>query len=146
MENFQTCAPQSTLETISWKQFFQWGSPADENFSMPCAPQYLEFFFRWVSSGDKKMSMYRAPQYYWGFSQLRICRPPPSVFIRFLWMMRSVLKRMKKIIKKFSDFYFSSYREKFIENWGDDVTKWPKNDHYSKNENWKNLKYEFRIF
>ena len=113
MENFQTCAPQSTLETISWKQFFQWGSPADENFSMPCAPQYLEFFFRWVSSGDKKMSMYRAPQYYWGFSQLRICRPPPSVFIRFLWMMRSVLKRMKNEIHFFSDLYFLSYREKF---------------------------------
>ena len=36
--------------------------------------------------------------------------PPsiPSVLIRFLWMMRNVLKRMNK---QFSDFYFSIYRE-----------------------------------
>ena len=47
---------------------------------------------------------------------------------------------MRKIIKKFSVFYFSSYREKFIGNWGDDVTKLPKNDHKSKN---KNLEYDF---
>ena len=51
--------------------------------------------------------------------------PLPSVLIRFLWMMRNVLNRMKKITKKFSDFYFSSYREKLIENWDDDVIKWP---------------------
>ena len=25
--------------------------------------------------------------------------------------------------KKIADFYFSSFREKFIENWGDDVAK-----------------------
>ena len=31
--------------------------------------------------------------------------------------------RMKN---KFSDLYFSSYREKFIENWGEDVTKMTK--------------------
>ena len=30
--------------------------------------------------------------------------------------------RMRKIFKNFSDFYFSSYREKFIKNLGDDVT------------------------
>ena len=37
----------------------------------------------------------------WDFSQLRICRPPHLCFvfmIWFLWMMRSVLKEMKKII------------------------------------------------
>ena len=42
--------------------------------------------------------------------------PPSSVLIQFLWIMGSVLNRMKKIIKNFSDFYFSIYREKFIEN------------------------------
>ena len=41
--------------------------------------------------------------------------PPSLIFDPFLWMMGY---SMKKIIKKFSDFYFSSYREKFIENWG----------------------------
>ena len=48
------------------------------------------------------------------FSQLRTCRPPPSlpsVLIRFLRMMWNVLNRMKKLMKKFSNFYFSSYRE-----------------------------------
>ena len=29
----------------------------------------------------------------------------------------------ENMIKIFSDFYFSGYREKFIENYGDDVTK-----------------------
>ena len=52
------------------------------------------------------------------FSQIRICRPdPPSVLIRFLWMVRCVLNNFF-----FFDFYFSSY-EKFIENWVDEVTK-----------------------
>ena len=52
------------------------------------------------------------------FSQIRICRPdPPSVLIRFLWMVRCVLNKFF-----FFDFYFSSY-EKFIENWVDEVTK-----------------------
>ena len=37
--------------------------------------------------------------------------PPPSVFIRFFMDDRSVLYDMGKIIKKFSGFYFSSYRE-----------------------------------
>ena len=47
-----------------------------------------------------------------------------SVLIQFSWIMRNVLKRMKN---QFSDFYFSSYREKYIEIWGDDVTKMTKN-------------------
>ena len=42
-------------------------------------------------------------------SQLRICRPPPpSVLIRLLWMMGSVLYSMGKIIKKFSDSLYPS--------------------------------------
>ena len=41
-------------------------------------------------------------------SQLRICRPLPSVLIPFSWKMRNVLNRMKD---QFFDFYFSSYRE-----------------------------------
>ena len=41
---------------------------------------------------------------------------------------------------QFSDFYSSSYREKFIENWGDDVTKMTLKCHKSKN---KNLKFDF---
>ena len=45
--------------------------------------------------------------------------PPLLNFIRFLWTMRSE----KNILHFFFDIYFSSYREKFIENWGDDVTK-----------------------
>ena len=32
--------------------------------------------------------------------------------------MWNVLNRVGKIIKKFYDFYFSSYGCKFIENWG----------------------------
>ena len=46
---------------------------------------------------------------------------PPPLLISLLWMMRSVLYSMGKIMKKLSDFYFSNYREKFIENWGDDT-------------------------
>ena len=46
----------------------------------------------------------------------------PSEVVEILLMMRNVLNRMGKIIKKFCDFYFSSYREKCIENWDDDVT------------------------
>ena len=44
------------------------------------------------------------------------------------------LNRTGKIIYKFSDFYFSSFRETFIENWGDDVTKMTIT---RKNKNWK---------
>ena len=39
-------------------------------------------------------------------SQLKICRPPPSLVISLLWMMGSVLYSMGKIIKKFSGFFF----------------------------------------
>ena len=42
-------------------------------------------------------------------------RPPPPKRIaskKWLWMVRSVLNRTGKIIKKFSDFYFSSYHRK----------------------------------
>ena len=47
---------------------------------------------------------------YAGISQLTICKPlpPPSVLIRFLLMMRNVLKRMEN---KLSDLYFSNYCE-----------------------------------
>ena len=38
-------------------------------------------------------------------------------------MLGNVLNRTGKIIKKFSDFYFSSFREKITENWGDDAIK-----------------------
>ena len=41
---------------------------------------------------------------------------PPSLLISVLWMMGSVVYSMGNIIKQFSDFYFSSYCEKFIEN------------------------------
>ena len=45
-------------------------------------------------------------------SRSKLLAPPlPSVLILFLWMMRKVLKRMKN---KFSDFYFSSYQNKYI--------------------------------
>ena len=37
---------------------------------------------------------------------------PSSLLIILLWMMGSVLYSMETIIKKISDFYFSSYREK----------------------------------
>ena len=36
---------------------------------------------------------------------------PPSVLIRFLWMMGSVLYSIGKIMKNFSSLYFSSYRK-----------------------------------
>ena len=50
--------------------------------------------------------------------------PPPSLSISLLWMMGSVLYSMGKIIKQFSDFYFSSYCEKCIENWRFLEQKW----------------------
>ena len=55
-------------------------------------------------------------------------------------MMWSVLSRMNTMIKKISDFYFSSYREKLIENWGD---FWYKNDHNSKTKKRENLEFDF---
>ena len=70
-------------------------------------------------------------EYISGISQLTICRPTPSVFIRFLWMMRNVLKRMKN---QFSNFYFSSYRENSSKI---GVMGSQKNDHSSKNQNRK---------
>ena len=49
-------------------------------------------------------------------SHLRTWRPPPTLksgrLKKWLWMVRSVLNRTGKIIKKFSDFYFSSYHRK----------------------------------
>ena len=65
---------------------------------------------------DKKKIRLYIFFYNLALSQLMICRPPPSVLIRLIWMMGSVLYSMGKVIKKFSDFYFSSYHEKFIKN------------------------------
>ena len=73
------------------------------------------------------------------FSQIRICRPdPPSVLIRFLWMVRCVLNK----------FFF--FRFLFFELWKihrklgwRSHKKWPKKDNNSKNRNWKNLKFYF---
>ena len=72
----------------------------------------------------KSYNFFKRDNVSWAFSQLRMCSPPPPwVLIRFSWMMRNVLKnRTKNMITNFSNFYFSSYREKFIESWGDDVT------------------------
>ena len=66
-------------------------------------------------------------------SQVRIYRPSPSVLLPFSWKMRSVLNR---IINKFSDFYFSSYRENSLKI----GSFYYKNDHNSKNQN---RKYDF---
>ena len=46
----------------------------------------------------------------WGYADPHPT-PPPSVLIRFLWMMGSVLYTIRKIKNKLSDVYFSSYRE-----------------------------------
>ena len=79
-----------------------------------------------------------------GFFQYKeIQTSPPLTFVSVLWIMGIVLYNTRKTIKKFFDFYFSSYRVKLIENWGDDVKKCPKNDQYSKNKNRKNLKFDF---
>ena len=43
-------------------------------------------------------------------------------------------EQYQKNNEKNSDFYFSTYREKFVENWGDDVKKLP----YLKKKNPKN--------
>ena len=55
--------------------------------------------------------------------------PPPPLSFDPIYMEDAQFAESNE--KQFSDFYFSSYREKFIENWDDDVTKWPKNDHNS---------------
>ena len=52
---------------------------------------------------------------------------PLLCFDPVIWLMRNVLKIMKIEIIFFPDFYFLSYREKILENWGDDVTKIAKN-------------------
>ena len=59
--------------------------------------------------------------------------PYPSVLSRFLWIMRNVLERMKNLFSDFSNLYFSSYRE------NSSILRWfeYKNDHSSKNKNWK---------
>ena len=69
-------------------------------------------------------------------SQLQTCiPPPPSPLISLLWMMGSVLFSMGKIIKKFFNFYFSSYREKIHRKLTIFRTKMTKNNHNSKNKN-----------
>ena len=49
-----------------------------------------------------------------GFSKSRMCRPPPLTFYQSLMDDGEcgVLYSMEKIIKKFSDLYFSSYHRK----------------------------------
>ena len=49
--------------------------------------------------------------------------PLPLSFDTVLMDDAECAEQNEKNNKKFSDFYFSCYREKFIENWGDDVTK-----------------------
>ena len=58
-----------------------------------------------------------------GFFPTKDMQTPPLVLIRFLWMMWSVLNTMKNEIDFSSNFCFSSYHEKFIENWSDEVTR-----------------------
>ena len=89
---------------------------------IPCIKigQFYKYFSQYVIFSDygsqvKYMWVYT----YMGNSQLRICRPPCFG-------------------EKFE--IHSSYREKFIENLGDDVTKMTIN---SKNKNRKNLKLDF---
>ena len=47
-------------------------------------------------------------------SHSRPCRPPRplSEVVETLWKVGSVLNKTRKIFKKFSDFYFSSYHRK----------------------------------
>ena len=54
--------------------------------------------------------------------QLRMCRPPSPQFWS-IFMKDAQRNGLNRIKNQFSDFYFLSYREKFIKNWGDDVTK-----------------------
>ena len=49
--------------------------------------------------------------------------PPPLSLIPLSWKMRDVLIIMRKIFRKFFDFYFSSH-EKFIENLCNNVTSY----------------------
>ena len=74
------------------------------------------FFWQMIEFVPKKIDQF------WALSQLRICRPlHPSVLIRCLWMMRSVLNRIKKI----SESYFSSYRENSSKIGVMTSQKWP---------------------
>ena len=75
----------------------------------------LNFFFRNVSIFEQINFL--------ALSQLMIYRSPPLSFDPVLWMMRNVLNGMKNLFSNFFYFYFSSYREKIIEKWGDDATK-----------------------
>ena len=79
------------------------------------------------------------------FSQLRICRPPPSILIQFLWMMCNVLNRMENEIIFYAIFIFrvivKIHRKLTIFK-----TKKTKNDHNSKNKNRKNLKFDFSFY
>ena len=63
---------------------------------------------------------------------------PHSLLISLLWMMGSV----RKIIKKFSDLYFSSCHRKV----GDFFTKITQKGHNPKNKYLKNLKFDFSFY
>ena len=52
---------------------------------------------------------------------------PPSEVVETLWKVQSVLNRTEKIIKKFSDFYFSSYHRKLGWFFQQNDTKMTKN-------------------
>ena len=66
--------------------------------------------------------------------------------LKTLWKMWNVLNRVGKLIKKILRFLFFDLSRNFIENWGDDVTKWQKNDQNSKNKNRKNVKFGFSLY
>ena len=74
----------------------------------------------------------------WTFSRLKFDRSP-SVLIRFLWMMRNVLKQMKNQFSNFSDFLFFELTLKIHRKLR------YKNDHNSKNKSWKNPKFDFSL-
>ena len=101
--------------------------------------QFSDFFFTYGRFWTKKIDQF------WALSELRIYRQItqfflqtilPSVLIRFLWMMRSVLNRMKKILRfLFSELSWKIHQK--LEWWRH------KNDHNSKNKIRKNLKFNF---
>ena len=77
-------------------------------------------------------------------SQLTTSRSPPlSVLIRLSLKMRNMLNRMRKIIKKFSDFFSRVIVRISLKIWAMTSKEWPKSDHNSKNKNRKNLKFNF---
>ena len=75
-------------------------------------------------------------------SQLTTSRPLPISFDPSSMKDTECAEYNKKNNKHFSDFYFSSYRENFIENCGAECWR-HKNDHNSKNKIGKNLKFLF---